>query len=141
MIPYILCPAFVRFEQSVYCESCMTTFIYILYILYIYDLHMLYIHTSYIVCIYIYIYIYIYLVFIAEGFFEVVLKSWPGLDLNPQPINSFQMLLLTELSGHKFNLHSEPTLCSYSNFPVCSVLGFISAIAFTVTTFILIKIF
>ena len=54
MIPYILCPAFVRFEQSLYCESCMTTFIYIYYIYYIY---MVYICYIYIHSIYIYIYI------------------------------------------------------------------------------------
>ena len=34
------------------------------------------------------------------------------------------------ISGHEFNSHSEPTLYSYSNFMVCSVSHFISAIAF-----------
>ena len=45
-------------------------------------------------------------------------------------LNSVQMLWPTELSGHKFNSHSEPTLYSYPNFIVCSVSGFMSAIAF-----------
>ena len=31
----------------------------------------------------------------------------------------------TELSGYEFNLHSEPTLCTYSNFIVCSVSYFV----------------
>ena len=30
-----------------------------------------------------FIYIYIYMVFITEGFFEVVIESWPEWDLNP----------------------------------------------------------
>ena len=30
------------------------------------------------------------MVFITEGFFEVAIESWP--DLNPQPLNSIQML-------------------------------------------------
>ena len=131
-----------------FCEIWAICVLWIMYdhfyiYIYIYYIYMVYICYIYIHSIYIciYIYIYIYLVFIAEGFFDVAIKSWPGLGLNPQPINSFQMLLLTELPGHEFNLHSEPTLCSYSSFTVCFVLGFISAIAFTVATFILIKIF
>ena len=71
---------------------------------------------------------YVYLLFTAEGFFEVAIESWPEWDLNPRPLNSVQTP--TELAGHAFNSHSEPTLYSYSNFIVCSVSGFISAIAF-----------
>ena len=48
--------------------------------------------------IYIYIYhsifmfIYIYMVFTTEGLFEVAnIESWPEWDLNPRPLNSFQM--------------------------------------------------
>ena len=70
------------------------------------------------------------MVFTTEGFFEVAIESWPEWDLNPRPLNSIQTLKLTELSGHEFNSHSEPTLYSYPNFIVCSVSGFISAIAF-----------
>ena len=70
------------------------------------------------------------MVFITEGFFEVAIESWPEWDLNPRPLNSVQTLSLTELSGHELNSHSEPTLYSYSNFIVCSVSHFISAIAF-----------
>ena len=54
------------------------------------------------------------MVFTTEGFFEVAIESWPDWDSNPRPLNS----------------HSEPTLYSYSNFIVCSVSHFISAIAF-----------
>ena len=34
------------------------------------------------------------MVFNTEGFFEVAIESWPelDLDLNPRPLNSFQML-------------------------------------------------
>ena len=39
-----------------------------------------------------YIYIYIYIIFTTEGFFEVSTESWPEWDLNPQPLNSIQML-------------------------------------------------
>ena len=70
------------------------------------------------------------MVFITEGFFEVAIESWPEWDLNPRPLNSVQMLQPTELSGHELNSHSEATLYSYSNFIVCSVSHFISAIAF-----------
>ena len=34
-----------------------------------------------------YIYIYIYI-----GFLEAAIESWPEWDLNPQPLNSVQML-------------------------------------------------
>ena len=40
---------------------------------------------------YTYIYIYIY-IFSTEGFFEVVIESWPERDLNPRPLNSVQTL-------------------------------------------------
>ena len=70
------------------------------------------------------------MIFTTERFFEVAIESWPEWDLNPQPLNSVQTLYPTELSRHEFNSHSEPTLCSYSNFVVCSVLHLISAIAF-----------
>ena len=49
--------------------------------------------------------------------------AWVG--LYPQPLNSIQMLKPTELSGHEFNSHSEPTLYNYSNFIICSVSDFI----------------
>ena len=39
----------------------------------------------------------IHMAFTTEGLFEVVIESWPKWDLNPQPLNSIQML--TELSG------------------------------------------
>ena len=58
----------------------------------------------------------IYMVFTTEGFLEVAIESWPEWDLNPRPLNSVQTLLPTELSGHEFNLLSEPTLYSYSKF-------------------------
>ena len=32
------------------------------------------------------------MVFTAEGFFEVAIKSWPEWDLNPRPLNSVQTL-------------------------------------------------
>ena len=35
----------------------------------------------------------IHMVFITEGFSEVVIESWPEWDLKPQPLNSVQMLL------------------------------------------------
>ena len=68
------------------------------------------------------------MVFTTEGFFEKATESWPGWDLNPQPVNFVQMLQLTELTGQEFNSYSEPTLCSNSNFIACSVSHFISAV-------------
>ena len=65
------------------------------------------------------------MVFTTEG---VAIESWPEWDLNPRPLNSVQKP--TELLGHEFNSHSEPTLYSYSNFIICSVSRFISAVAF-----------
>ena len=56
----------------------------------------------------------IYMVFTTEGFFEIAIESWPEWDLNPRLLNSVQTLWPTELSGHEFNSHSEPTLYSYS---------------------------
>ena len=35
---------------------------------------------------------YMYMVFTTEGFSEVAIESWPEWDLNPQPLNSVQML-------------------------------------------------
>ena len=72
----------------------------------------------------------VYTVFPTKGFFEVAIESLPEWDLNPQQLNSVHMLKPTNLSGHDFNLHSEPNFYSYSNFLVCSVWSFISAIAF-----------
>ena len=34
------------------------------------------------------------MVFTTNGFFEVAIESWPEWDLNPQPLNSVQMLSL-----------------------------------------------
>ena len=70
------------------------------------------------------------MVFTTEEFFKVAIESWREWDLNLRPLNSVQTLYPIKLSGHEFNSHSEPNLCSYSNFIVCSVLSFISAIAF-----------
>ena len=56
------------------------------------------------------------MVFTAEGFLEVARESWPEWDSNPRQLNSVQTLLPTELSDRELNMHSEPTLCSYSNF-------------------------
>ena len=40
----------------------------------------------------IFMFIYIYMVFTTEGLFEVAnIESWPEWDLNPRPLNSFQM--------------------------------------------------
>ena len=58
-------------------------YIYILYI-HIYTCIYIYIY------IYIYTYIYMYMVFTTEGFFKVVIESWPEWDLNPRPLNSVQ---------------------------------------------------
>ena len=55
------------------------------------------------------------MVFTTEGLLEVAIESCPEWELNPRPLNSVQMLQPTELSGHEFNSHSEPTLYSYSN--------------------------
>ena len=65
------------------------------------------------------------MVFTIKGLFEVATESWPEWYLNPQQLNSVQTLKPAELSGHEFNLHSEPTLCSYSNSMVCSASDFI----------------
>ena len=86
-----------------------------IYIYIIYNIYNIYIYNIYIyICIYIYIYlyiyIYIYIVFSTDGFFEVAIESWPEWDLDPRPLNSIQTLQPTELSGHEFNSHSEPTL-------------------------------
>ena len=67
---------------------------------------------------------------LKDYLFEVAIESWLEWDLNPRPLNSVQTLQPIEVSGHEFNSYSEPTLYSYSNFIVCSVSDFISAIAF-----------
>ena len=69
------------------------------------------------------------MVFTTEGLFEIAIESWSEWDLNPKPFE-FRSDNLTELSGHEFNLHSEPTLYSYSNLIACSVSDFILTIAF-----------
>ena len=68
----------------------------------------------------------IHMVFTTEETIESLLK-W---DLNQQPLNSVQMLQMSENSGHEFNSHWEPTLYSYSNLTSCSVWAFISAVVF-----------
>ena len=44
-----------------------------------------------------------YMVFTTEGLFEVAIESWREWDLNPQTLNSVQMLYPTELSCHESN--------------------------------------
>ena len=68
--------------------------------------------------------------FTTECFLEVAIESWSEWESNPRSMNSVQTLYPTELPGHEFNSHSEPTLYSYSKFIVCSVSHFISPIAF-----------
>ena len=41
-----------------------------------------------------------YMVFTTKWFLEVAIKSWPGRDLNPHPLNSYQTLEPNKLSGH-----------------------------------------
>ena len=93
-------------------KVCFMNFLILLIFNHVYEFH-------------IYIYIYIY---VTGRFFEVAIEGWPELDLNPRPLNSIQTFSPTELSGREFNLHSEPTLYSYSNFIVCSVAHFFSAV-------------
>ena len=91
--------------------------------------------------IYIYIYIYIYQISVcvcvwecvfnififtihkyfkkinSKGLLEVAIENWLKWDLNPQPLNSMQLLQQTAPWGHKFNFHSElnlPTVYSCS---------------------------
>ena len=68
--------------------------------------------------------------FTTEGFFEEATENWSKWDLNPWPLNSDETLQPTEESNHDINLQSDPTLYSYSNFIVCLVADFISAIPF-----------
>ena len=70
------------------------------------------------------------MIFTTEGFFEIAIGETAEWDLNPLPLNSVQMLKLTDLSGHELNLHSEPTLYSNSSFLGCSVWDIILAIVF-----------
>ena len=104
-----------------------TFVLYILYIyyyiyMYVYIYTFLYLYLSiylsiylsvyiYIYYIYVYYFIYIYIQFTAEGFFEVATESWSD---NPRPLRSLQTLRATELSGHEFNLPSNPNLYNYS---------------------------
>ena len=53
------------------------------------------------------------MVFTTEGFLKVAIYIWPKWDLNPQSLNSVQTFQLTELLGHEFNSHLEPTLMYY----------------------------
>ena len=69
------------------------------------------------------------MVITTKWFFVAAIESWPDSNWNPCPLNSFQKLLLTEVKGRGLNLHSEPILFSCSNCIVCSVSGFISAVA------------
>ena len=51
----------------------------------------------------------------GEGL-ELAIESQPKWNLNPQLLNSVQTFQPTQLLGHEFNSHLEPTLYSYSNF-------------------------
>ena len=70
------------------------------------------------------------MIFTTERFFEIAIGETVEWDLNPLPLNSVQMLELTDLSGHELNLHSEPTLYSNSSFLGCSVWDIILTIVF-----------
>ena len=56
------------------------------------------------------------MVITTEGFSDVAIAIFPQWDLKPQPLNSVKTLSPTELSGHEFYCHLEPTFDSYSNF-------------------------
>ena len=68
------------------------------------------------------------MVLTTDGLFQVAIESRPEFDWNPRPLNSVQMLQLTEPSGYEFNSHSEPTLYSYTRFIVCLLWHFILAV-------------
>ena len=53
----------------------------------------------------------IHTVFPIMVFFEVAIESSPEGHLNPRPLNSVQILLLTELSGDELNWDSDQ-LCT-----------------------------
>ena len=47
---------------------------------------------------------------LKELILEVAIEIFPEWNLNhPRRLNSVQTLLPTEISGHEFNTHSEPT--------------------------------
>ena len=89
---YIYIHFYIYIYLSIYLSICLYIYIYILYICILF-------------------YIYIYIPFTAEGFFEVATESWSD---NPRPLRSLQTLRATELSGHEFNLPSNPNLYNYS---------------------------
>ena len=70
--------------------------------------------------------------FDPKWFFEVAINTWPEWDLNFQPTTTeLHSDALTDWAIRPWvNTYSEPTLHSYSNFIVCSVLDFILVIAF-----------
>ena len=70
------------------------------------------------------------MVFATDTFLELAIKSWPEWNLNPWPLISDQMLQLTEILGHEFNTHSQPTLYSYSNFILFLASSLISSVCF-----------
>ena len=73
---------FGRFHhESFFClNMCVCVYIYIYNIIYMY----IYIHT------YIYIYSYVRILYIR--FLKVAIESRPEWDMNPQPLNSLQMV-------------------------------------------------
>ena len=58
----------------------------------------------------------IHTVFPIMVFFEVAIESSPEGHLNPRPLNSVQILLLTELSGHELNWDSDQRPVSFQVF-------------------------
>ena len=102
--------------------------IYNIYI-YIYIHIYVYIYMLYILCICIYIYLYIYGIHHRKILWSSYRKlAWVGFE---PTTTEFRSDTITDWAiSHEFNSHSEPTLYSYSNFIVCSVSHFISAIAF-----------
>ena len=73
-----------------------------------------------------------HMVFTAEGFFEVATENWPDWDLNLWTLNFVLTLWSTEVGGHEFKSHLQPTVYSYCNFIICSVWGFTLANAFLI---------
>ena len=69
------------------------------------------------------------MVFTTEELFEVAIESWPERDLNPR--SSIPFRRSNRLSYRAMGSTStQSQLCKYSNFIVCSMFDFISAIAF-----------
>ena len=56
------------------------------------------------VCVCVFVCVCVCVVFTTEGFFEVAIESWPECDSKPRPLNSFQTLQPTELSGHELQI-------------------------------------